>query len=220
MIIAGISAINRKEALSIWHVGGGARWSIVVTFLATLVLSIPLAVMIGVLVSIVFYVATSASDFVVRAVIPQEDGSLFETQPPKQLPSNAVTLLDVYGNLFFGGARTLEELLPSPAGATRPVVVLRLRGRTKVGATLVEVLDDYADELAEVGGRLYLSGLDQALSVQLRRSGKLDLESTVHLFPAGEILGASTREALAAAGVWLGSSHNPARTQRTHVSST
>jgi hypothetical protein len=30
--------------------------------------------------------------------------------------------------------------------------------RSTVGATLVEVLDDYADELAEAGGRLYLSG--------------------------------------------------------------
>ncbi len=209
MIIAGIGAIDHQEAISIWHVGGGARWSIIITFLATLILSIPLAVTIGVLVSIVFYVATSAGDIVVRAVIPQEDGGLVETQPPRQLPSHAVTLLDVYGNLFFGGARTLEELLPSPEGASRPVLVLRLRGRTQVGATLVEVLDDYADELAEVGGRLYLSGLDQTLALQLRRSGKLDLDSTVHLFPGDETLGVSTRQALESANAWLTPATHP-----------
>jgi SulP family sulfate permease len=44
MITAGISAINVREARSIWNTGGAARWSISVTFVATLVLSIPLAV--------------------------------------------------------------------------------------------------------------------------------------------------------------------------------
>jgi SulP family sulfate permease len=48
MIMAGIGAINVREARSIWNTGGAARWSISVTFVATLVLSIPLAVAAGV----------------------------------------------------------------------------------------------------------------------------------------------------------------------------
>ena len=44
MIMAGISAINLREARSIWNTGGAARWSILVTFIATLVLSVPVAV--------------------------------------------------------------------------------------------------------------------------------------------------------------------------------
>jgi SulP family sulfate permease len=41
MILAGLSAIDLAEARSIWRTGGAARWSILATFLATLVLSIP-----------------------------------------------------------------------------------------------------------------------------------------------------------------------------------
>jgi SulP family sulfate permease len=204
MIVAGVGAIDFREARSIWRTGGAARWSILATFLATLVLSVPQAVAAGVLLTIVLYLASSASDVTVRALISLGDGRFRESSPPERLPSNAVTVLDVYGSLFFAGARTLEEALPRPEGSTRPAVVLRLRGRTRVGATLIEVLDDYADELTEVGGRLYLSGLDEGLIEQLRDAGKLDLEETVRLVPADEVVGASTAQALASATEWLG----------------
>jgi SulP family sulfate permease len=208
MILAGISAINMPEARSIWNTGGSARWSIVATFLATLALPVPQAVAAGVLLTIVLYLASSANDVNVRALVPLGDGRFREGPPPERLPSHAVSVLDVYGSLFFAGARTLEEALPSPEGAMRPAVVLSLRGYTRVGATLIEVLDDYADELAEVGGRLYLSGLDQGLIAQLRGAGKLDLEETVHLVPADDVVGASTTQAFASATEWLGRAHH------------
>lgn len=85
------------------------------------------------------------------------------------------------------------------------MVVLRLRGRTRVGATLIQVLDDYADALAEVEGRLHLSGVDLKASAQLRRAGKLDLDNVVQLVPAEDVLGASNRQAVESAKAWLGS---------------
>lgn len=208
MIVAGVSAMNFREAQSIWATGGAARSSILVTFLATLVLSIPVAVSIGVLVAAVLYLMSAASDVSVRAIIPAGNGRFSEASPPARLPSNTVTVLAVYGSLYFAGARTLLEALPSPQGATRPVVVLRLRGRTRVGATLIEVLDSYADDLAEVGGRLYLSGVDAEVSAQLRRVGKLDLKEAVHIVPGSATIGASTEEAVAQANAWLGSEKN------------
>ena len=44
-----------------------------------------------------------------------------------------------------------------PQGTQSPVVILRLRGLTTLGATLIEVLTNYADKLRAVNGRLYLS---------------------------------------------------------------
>jgi SulP family sulfate permease len=204
MILAGLSAVDLREALSIWRTGGAARWSIVATFIATLVLSIPLAVTVGVVLSIVLYVASSASDVAVRALVRRDDGRLAEAEPPPRLPSEQVTVLDVYGSLFFAGAQTLRDALPSAEGASRPAVVLRLRGRTRIGSTLIDVLDDYADDLREAGGRLYLSGVHADVAAQLRRAGKLELEREVWIAPAGEIIGDSTRQAIAEANAWLG----------------
>ena len=207
MIMAGISAIDVREVSSIWNTGGAARWSILATFLATLVLSVPLAVSVGVLLTVVLYLASSASDVTVRELIRLDDGRLAESKPPARLPGNAVTVLDVNGSLFFAGARTLLEVLPSPDGATRPVVILSLRGYTNVGATLIDVLDSYAAVLADVGGRLYLSGLNKDVSTQLRRAGKLDLDKAVHLVLADDVLGTSTEQARTHASAWLGSAH-------------
>jgi SulP family sulfate permease len=205
MILAGVSALDLREARSIWATGGAARWSIVVTFAATLVLSVPVAVGVGVALSVVLALKSAASDVKVYEVIRLDDGRFAQADPPAQLPSNSVTVLEVVGSLFFAGARTLEEALPSPVGATRPAVVLRLRGRTSAGATLIEVLDEYADDLAEVGGRLYLSGVDDRLAAQFRRAGKLDLDHAVQLVPALDVYGASTARAIENARAWLGS---------------
>jgi SulP family sulfate permease len=203
MILAGLSAIDLREARSIWRTSWTARWTILATFTATLLLPVPLAVGIGVGLSILLYVASSASDVSVRAMVRREDGSLAETDPPARLPDDSVTVLNVYGSLFFAGARTLRESLPEPVGASRPVVVLRLRGRTRVGSTLIEVLDEYAEDLLEAGGRLYLSGVHPEVALQLRRTGKLEAERDVWILPAGERLGASTEEAVARGNAWL-----------------
>lgn len=205
MILAGWSALDSREARSIWNTGGAARWSILVTFVATLVLSVPVAVGVGVALSILLALRSAASDVKVYQVIQLGDGRFAQAEPPAALPSNTVTVLEVVGSLFFAGARTLEEALPSPVGAVRPAVVLRLRGRTSAGATLIEVLDEYADDLAEVGGRLYLSGVDERLATQLRRAGKLDLGRAVRVVPALDVYGESTTRAIESARAWLGS---------------
>lgn len=114
-----------------------------------------------------------------------------------------ITTLHVYGSLFFAGARKLEELLPDPEGAARPAVVIRLRGRRRLGATLIEVLENYSNELERARGRLFLAGLSDDAVGQLRRAGKLDLDRVVILVPADETLGASTEEAVAWARAWL-----------------
>jgi SulP family sulfate permease len=212
MILAGLSALDLREAASIWATGGAARWSIVVTFVATLVFSVPLAVAIGVGLSVLLSLASATSDVRIYQVIRLDDGRFAQAEPPHTLPSGGVIVLEVIGSLFFAGARTLGESLPTPQGATRPAVVLRLRGRTRVGATLIEVLDQYADDLAEVDGRLYLSGVEQRVATQLRRAGKLDLDRSVHLVPANDVLGASTMEAVGQARAWLGGSGGAAVT--------
>ncbi|GFE79583.1 hypothetical protein GCM10011487_15830 [Steroidobacter agaridevorans] len=112
-------------------------------------------------------------------------------------------MLDVYGGLFYAGARTLERQLPLPLGSHNAVVILRLRGRTSLGATLLAVLAGYAESLAAEGGRLYLSGLNPSALRELVGWRKLDLEGPVRAFEVTPIRGASTRAAREDAEAWL-----------------
>src|SRR5690606_19778344 len=113
---------------------------------------------------------------------------------PKRLPSGKVTVLDVYGHLFYAGAQTLERLLPRPQGSHRPAVILRLRGLSIAGATLQDVLASYADKLADVDGRLYLSGISERVHDQVVRTGKLRLSGPERVYDATPIRGQSTRQ--------------------------
>jgi SulP family sulfate permease len=114
-----------------------------------------------------------------------------------------VTVLEVYGHLFFAGARTLERLLPAPDEAESPVVILRLRGRTQFRATLTDVLARYADQLHAAQGRLYLSGIGADVRDQVAHSGQLLLTGPVLVYEATPIVGQATRRAYADAQTWL-----------------
>jgi SulP family sulfate permease len=203
LIVASVSTIKPTEALSIWNTGWPSSLASITTFLATLFLPIQVAVGIGVVLSALLYLYKASADVSVVQLVERPDGRIEERTAPKHLSSNTVTVLDVYGHLFFAGARTLERLLPRPQDTDTPVVILRLRGRTTVGATLVEVLANYAERLREVNGRLYLTGISEGAYDQVVRTGKLRLGGPVQAYEATPIVGQSTRKAYTDALTWL-----------------
>ena len=203
LIIASVSTIKPPDALSVWNTGWPSRLAGVTTFLSTLFLPIQAAVGFGVVLSALLYVNESSTDISVVELVKRTDGLIEEHKAPKKLQSNKVTVLDVYGHLFYAGARTLQRLLPVPNGAENPAVILRLRGRTSLGATLVEVLANYAEKLQAAHGRLYLTGIGEGAYEQMIRTGKLRLTGPVRIYEATSVRGQSTREAYADAETWL-----------------
>jgi SulP family sulfate permease len=203
LIVASANAIKPAEARSIWKTGWPSRLAIVTTFLATLFLPIQVAVGIGVVLSALLYLYRASTDVSLVELVRRPDGRIEERKPPKQLQSNSVTVLDVYGHLFYAGARTLARLLPEPGDAENFVVILRLRGRTTVGATLIDELSSYANHLATANGRLYLTGLSEGVYDQMVRTGKLREADPVRAYKATPIVGESTHQASADARTWL-----------------
>lgn len=166
----------------------------------------PAAVGIGVALSLLLQLNQEAMDLAVVELVPRDDGLFEERKPAAVLASRQVIILDVYGSLMYAGSRTLQAHLPDPGGAGSPVVILRLRRRTSLGATFVKVVGDYADRLAEAGGRLYLTGPDPSLTERLRGTGHLD--GPVRAFEATPVVGASTRAASLDAETWLVTRHH------------
>ncbi|MCA1781356.1 MAG: STAS domain-containing protein [Dermatophilaceae bacterium] len=203
-IAGGMTAISSREARSIWSAGLQARLTIAVTFFATLVLSIPLAVAAGFVLSVLIYLARSGSDVRVVEVCLTEDGGLVERdEVPPHVRDGEVMALSVRGSMFFAGARALQERLPEARTSRNAVVVLRMRGHEEIGATFIDILDDYAEDLEAGGGRLYLTGLSERMARQLRLSAKLDVGETVHLSHAEPLVGAATVAAAADGRAWL-----------------
>jgi SulP family sulfate permease len=201
LIFAAIGSLRPGEVTTILRTGRVSQVVVITTFAATLFLPVAAAVGIGVALSLLLQLNQEAMDLAVVELIPRDDGRFEERKPPAVLTGYHITVLDVYGSLLYAGARTLQARLPAPGDARSPVVVLRLRRRTSLGSTFVKVVADYADQLVDSGGRLYLSGLDPSLTEQLRRTGHVD--GPVRAFEATPVVGESTRAAYLDAEAWL-----------------
>ncbi|MHC2990272.1 hypothetical protein OB13_01140 [Pontibacter sp. HJ8] len=206
LILAGIRSIKLSDIVSTWN-SGWKSWPALLaegaTFGATLILPIPTAVGIGVLLSAFLFVTRSSTEITLVELKKRPDGKIEEHKPPKTLKGNQVTVLNVYGNLFYAGARTLEHLLPKPGNVQSPVVILRLRGRASLGATLVSVLADYSAKLQNVNGKLYLTGVSEQVYGEVVHSDKLRINGPVKAFKVTPVLGLSTHHAVVDAEAWL-----------------
>jgi SulP family sulfate permease len=149
LIYAAVSSLRAGAIGTIWRTGRMSQIAVTSTFLGTLFLPVAVAVGVGVALSLLLQLNREALDLRVTQLQPRPGGRFAERPAPATLPSRTVTLLDVYGSLYYAGAKTLAARLPDPGGAKRPVVVLRLRGRTRLGATSVVVIDGYAKRLAD-----------------------------------------------------------------------
>jgi SulP family sulfate permease len=203
LILAGFRSLKPSDIEAVWETGWPSRLAALTTFIGTLVLPIQLAVGLGVLLSALLYINHSSRDVSLVQLVKRPDGQIEEHKAPKQLASHEVTVLDIYGHLFYAGARTLERQLPTPVSTQNPVVVLRMRGYSSLGATLLDVLSDYAEKLRNVGGRLYLSGLSETAYDQIMRSDSLKLTGPVHAYEAEPIIWQSTSSAATDARTWL-----------------
>jgi sulfate permease, SulP family len=202
LIVAGIGSISIPRLTTIFRTSAISRTALITTLVATIFLPVAAAVGIGVALSLILQLNREALDLRLVELVPTSDGRLSERPAPKELTSESVTMLDVYGSLLYAGSRTLQVRLPDPADAERPAVVIRLRGRTELGATFFLVVDDYAERLAVHGGRLFLSGVDPSLLGQFTRAGGPGAERIVTM-AATDVIGESSMAAYDRASQWI-----------------
>ncbi len=203
LVVAAVSSVRGPELLTVWRTSWSARIAIATTFVCTLLMPIQIAVGIGVALSALLQLNRDAMDLAVVELVRETNGRVREHSAPRSLQTGTVTVVDVYGNTFFAGARTLEERLPTATGVRDAALVVRLRGRTGLGATFQQVLERYSQHLAAGGNRIYLSGLAPDVLDQLERLGVLGRCSNLRVMPATPYVGESTELAVVAAREWV-----------------
>ena len=167
----GFQSLKPREVRAVWRTTRSGAVLMSLTLVATLLLPVTVAVGLGVILSALHTLNRSMNEVRVYALVEIEGRGTALRPAPEVLPGGEVTVLDIEGNLFYAGARSLEGTLPRVAPGSRPVVVLRLRGRDRIGATLVKVLEWYSGQIRDAGGRLYLSGVDPRVAEQIQRNG-------------------------------------------------
>ncbi len=208
LMVAGYEAIKVGDIEDVRDTGVGPRVIMGITFLATLSWPLQYAVLLGVILSVLQYLGQSASDVRLVALEPQSDGYVAEKAPPDKVTPHSVTLLRVYGSVFYAAAAKLEELLPAPQGAERSVVILNLRGADRVGSTFIKVIERYALKLRATGSKLVLTGVHERVLDQLEKTETTEFIAREDIFLADERLMYATWQAWKAAQDWVAISAN------------
>jgi SulP family sulfate permease len=203
LIVAGFQGLRVEQAVMAWNTGQISRVVMLATFLATLAIPLQFAVLFGVAMSILLNTIRQSNKVVVTEWVLQPQGFPLEQPPPRHLPSQRLTVLHVYGSLFFAAARSMEEMLPAVGDAHRAVVAVNLRGKGEIGSTFVTVLQRYSQALQARQGKLMLVGVDPLVREQLAKTGVLGLIGDENVFLATPQLGEALNRAVAAANAWL-----------------
>jgi SulP family sulfate permease len=203
LIVAGFQGLRLQQAVVVWETGKVSAAVMLATFAATLLVPLQDAVLVGIALSLVLHVVRQSNKVVVTQWVLQPDGFPLEQPPPKTLPSHQLTLLHIYGSLFFAAAKNIEEKLPEASGSTHAVVAINLRGRSEIGSTFLAVLDNYSRLLQNRRGKLMLVGVDPCVRDQLARTGVIEAIGEENIFMATPQIGTALNEAVAAARAWL-----------------
>ena len=106
--------------------------------------------------------------------------------------------------LFFAAAPVFEATLPTVGpGSTNSVVILRMRGRSDLGTTFMDVLHRYAKALEAVDSRLMIVSANERLIEQLAVTGITEVIGADSVYPGDERVGATVKRAYADALAWV-----------------
>jgi SulP family sulfate permease len=210
LILIGYRTIKPGDIATVWRTGVVQKAVLVITFLLTMVIPLQYAVLVGVGVSVILHIVRQSNQVTIRRRVRDAEGHLVETDPPAEVPAGEVVVLQPYGSLFFAAAPVFESQLPAvQATSTGSVVILRLRGRSDLGTTFMDVLLRYAQALDDVGSRLMIVSTNADVDTQLAVTGITGVVGATSIYRGDERVGAAVSRAEGDAIAWIADRRNP-----------
>jgi SulP family sulfate permease len=151
----------------LWH----ALAAMAVTLLATVVLDLTQAILLGIVVSAMLFLRQAAAIVVSHAAV---DPERLADAPEAMLEVCHARTRVVYvtGPLFFGSVAAFLDALTGVA--TSDHLILSVRGMPTIDHMGVEAIREVIDRQRHGGGDVQLAGLQPSVTVELERVGVLD----------------------------------------------
>jgi SulP family sulfate permease len=200
LMVVGVKTFKPDNVRMVVRTGPVQATVMLTTFVLTMVIPLQYAVLIGVGLSVILYVARQSNRIQVKQWVFADDGTVREKQPPAELPAGETVVLRPYGSLFFAAAAAFEAALPAVTDRSRhSVVIITLRGKEDLGSTFINVVTRYAERLHAVDSTLMLAGVADRVTDQLASTGAITAIGHDNVFRATPAVTESTRRAMAAA---------------------
>ncbi len=204
LMTVGYRTVKPADIKAVWKTGGMQATVMGVTFALTMVIALQYAVLVGVGISMILYIIKQSNQIVIKRWLISADGDLREVEAPSDVPSNEVVVLQPYGSLFFASAPVFEEKLPNVTDETRnAVVILRLRGRSDLGSTFMDVLLRYAEALRAQESKLVLVSADENIHEQLAVARVTAVVGSQNVYTSDEWVGRTLKQAYRDGTGWV-----------------
>jgi SulP family sulfate permease len=147
---------------------------LVITFIATLMAPLHVAIFIGVAVSITLFLRKASRPHLIEYEF-SEAGELREMGEKRQRPIPAISIVHVEGDLFFGAAELFRtQIQRTVLDPAIQVIILRLKNARHLDATSVMALEDLILFMRDRGLHLIVSGATRDVYQVLKKSGILE----------------------------------------------
>lgn len=151
----------------------------VATMLATVALDLTKAIIIGVVVSLLFFVREMSRLDIVPTDVDWE--RLRAAGYDVETEHGGIKVVYLSGALFFGATSELVERLEQYAAASR-VLILSMRGVPVMDASGIHAIEHLLRRQHATGGVLYLTGLQPGVRDLFARAGLVDAIGEAHFF--------------------------------------
>jgi SulP family sulfate permease len=204
LMVVGAQTVKLHDLKSVYKTGSIQAVVMIVTFALTLLIPLQYAVLVGVGISMILYIIRQSNQLDMRRLFVNEDGGVDEVDPPEEVGTHDVVVLQPYGSLFFAAAPMFEAQLPAVTEHSGgSVVILRFRGKPEVGSTLIDVLKRYSVSLDEVGSKLMIVTDSERIIDQFDRTGATAQLGEENLYRGGIRLMATVIRATGDAQQWV-----------------
>jgi SulP family sulfate permease len=181
LIITAYSMVDIKSMRRIWRGSRNEAVIMSVTLLATLLLPLQFAVLIGVLMSLGSYLLRTSAPRV-QLVLPDDEFRHWQARPEKPAcPELAV--VEVMGDFYFGAVNYVEERIYDILNA-RPqqrFLLLRMHSVNQIDYTGIRALENILRFCRERGGDLYLTRVREPVLERMRATGFAETLGTDHV---------------------------------------
>ncbi len=210
LIVVGFRTLKPGQIEMVWKTGRMQQVVMSITFIACLLIPLQYAVMVGVALAVLLFVFRQSNQITVKQW-DWEPGDLpIEEDAPEVLPSSDVTMLQIYGSVFFATASLIEEQLPAVTADTyNAAVVLIIRSEEDLGSTFLEVLSRYATDLQARNSKLMLAEVRPTVETQMNQTKIAKVIDRENIFIRTEKVGEAAIQAWDAAQKWLAAQPEP-----------
>lgn len=171
------------------------------TFLATLLIPLEYAVLVGITLNIALYLQRT-TQLQLKELIRNEEGDL-EERPLQRDSDDQLRFLQLEGSLFFAQAEELEAQLRELTCSPAVVVIFRMRRVHSMDATMLSVLEQFIRRMHDDQRHVLVCGLAPNLMERLGDFGLLDALGEENVFPTSVGVFASAQAALDRGGKLL-----------------